>query len=264
MKVATGAPALQKKLGQHHLTRPEVARPLVEFLAPGGRRVVEIGPGGGILTGELLAAEARVLALELDPAWAFAVRQRLPAKALTVVATDALSFDWSRLPGGTLAAGNLPYNVATALIERLLPHHAAIPKAAFLVQLEVAERLAAMPGSDAYGALSVLTQARAVVEILGRVRPGAFHPPPKVDSAFVGLRLKSPPLPEAAMPAFTRLVHLAFGQRRKTLRNALAAGLGRERAEAVLSAAGIETGARAEELGLPAYVHLATVAGADP
>jgi 16S rRNA (adenine1518-N6/adenine1519-N6)-dimethyltransferase len=247
-------PPLKKALGQHHLVAGALCRPLLRFLAPEGERVLEIGPGGGVLTAELLAAGARVLAWELDLDWAAVLRRRLPDPRLALVAGDALEIAWERLPAPTLVAGNLPYSVATAIIEDLLPHHARIPKAAFLVQKEVADRIVAAPGSDAYGSFSVIVASYARPRILGRVKPGSFRPPPKVDSAFVGLELQPPPLPEKEMPNFVALVRLAFAQRRKTLRNALAAGWGRARAEAVLSAAGIPERARAEELGLETFL----------
>lgn len=251
------APPYRKRLGQHHLVDGALCRPLVEFLAPAGQRVVEIGPGAGALTAELLAAgAARVLALELDPDWARVLHRRLagreeagPAR-LAVAVADALDLPWERLPAPTLAAGNLPYNVATALVERLLPHHATVPRAAFLVQREVAERLVARPGDGAYGSLSVVVAAYAEARVLGRVRPGSFRPRPRVEGAFVGFRLRPPPLPPAAMRPFLATVRLAFGQRRKTLRNALAAGWGRRGAEAALERAGISPNLRAEALGL--------------
>ena len=114
-----------------------------------------------------------------------------------------------------------------------------MPRAAFLVQKEVAERIVAGPGDPGYGSFSVLVACYARASVLGRVRPGSFRPPPKVESAFVGLELHAPPLPPAEMPAFLATVRLAFGQRRKTLRNALAAGWGREEAERALAAAGL-------------------------
>lgn len=247
-------PPLKKALGQHHLVDGALLRPLIQFLDPQGKRVVEIGPGGGVLTAELLAAGAKVMGWELDPAWATVLRRRLPDPRLALVVGDALEIAWDRLPAPTLVAGNLPYNVSTAILEDLLPHHARISRAAFLVQKEVADRIVAAPGSDAYGSFSVIVAAYARARILGRVKPGSFRPPPKVDSAFVGLDLQPPPLPENEMPAFIALVRLAFGQRRKTLRNALAAGWGRERAEAVLAAAEIPERARAEELGLESFL----------
>jgi 16S rRNA (adenine1518-N6/adenine1519-N6)-dimethyltransferase len=250
-------PRYRKRLGQHHLVDGALCRPLVEFLAPAGERVVEIGPGAGALTAELLAAgAARVLALELDPDWAWELRRRLAGREeagagrLAVAVADALDLPWDRLRPPALAAGNLPYNVATALLERLLPHHSTVPRAAFLVQREVAERLVARPGDGAYGSLSVVVAAYAEARVLGRVRPGSFRPRPRVEGAFVGLRLRPPPLPPAAMRPFLATVRLAFGQRRKTLRNALAAGWGRSGAEAALEEAGIAPSLRAEALGL--------------
>jgi 16S rRNA (adenine1518-N6/adenine1519-N6)-dimethyltransferase len=247
---------LRRSLGQHHLTRPEVCAPLLDFLRPEGRRVVEIGPGGGVLTRELLRRDARVLAIELDLAWACRLGSSEASPDLQLVVADALEFPWERLPVGTLVAGNLPYNVATPILQRLLRWHGRIERAAFLLQYEVAERLAAVPGTRAYGALSLLVQARAEVQVLGRVRPGAFRPPPKVDSAFVGLRLHAPPLPESEMPKFEAMVAVAFGQRRKTLRNALRPAYPLRRIDRALTRSGIEPGLRAEALALDAFVEL--------
>jgi 16S rRNA (adenine1518-N6/adenine1519-N6)-dimethyltransferase len=250
-------PPLRKALGQHHLVSGALTYPLVDFLAPKGETVLEIGPGGGILTAELLAAGARrVIGWELDPDWAAHLRRTLSDPRLSLVVGDALRIAWERLPSSTLVAGNLPYNVATAILESLLPHHARVPRAAFLVQKEVADRIVATPGTDAYGSFSVLVAAWARPRILGKVKPGSFRPPPKVDSAFVGLELQPPILPDAEMPAFVALVRQAFAQRRKTLRNGLAAVWGKERAEAVLAAAGIPERARAEELGLGGFVEI--------
>jgi 16S rRNA (adenine1518-N6/adenine1519-N6)-dimethyltransferase len=248
------SPFLKKSLGQHHLTDPALCRPLVEFLRPEDGRVLEIGPGGGVLTTALLAAGARVLAWEVDLEWAAILRQRLPDPRLEVVVGDALDIPWTRMPAPTFAAGNLPYNIATALIERLFPHHGRVPRAAFLVQKEVADRLVASSGDPAYGSLSVLTAAYAEARLLGRVKRGSFRPPPKVEGAFVGFTLRPPPLPASEMPAFLGMVRLAFNQRRKTLRNALAAGWGREKAEAVLAAAGVGERVRAEEVGLSGFL----------
>jgi 16S rRNA (adenine1518-N6/adenine1519-N6)-dimethyltransferase len=262
-------PPLRKRLGQHHLVDGALCRPLLDYLRPAGERVLEIGPGGGVLTRELLAAgAAAVRAVELDPAWAAILAAELAAERaagrLALAVGDALEIDWRRLGqrwlGGRphLVAGNLPYNVATAIVERMLTGApaGAVPRAAFLVQREVADRLAARPGDDAYGGLSVLVAAYAEARVLGRVRPGSFRPPPRVESAFVGLAPHPPPLPAAEMPALLRTVALAFGQRRKTLRNALGAGWTKPGAAAALERAGIAPGARAEELGLDAFLAL--------
>ncbi|HEX2162906.1 MAG TPA: 16S rRNA (adenine(1518)-N(6)/adenine(1519)-N(6))-dimethyltransferase RsmA [Thermoanaerobaculia bacterium] len=257
-------PPLQKRLGQHHLVSGALCSPLVGFLRPAGERVVEIGPGGGVLTGELLAAgAARVVGWEVDPAWAAELGRRFAGeRRLAVVVADALDLDWPALAeeGPTLAAGNLPYNVATPILERLLPHHAAVPRAAFLVQKEVGEKLVARPGEPEYGSLSVLVAAYAEARLLGTVPRGAFRPPPKVDGAFVGLALRPPPLPAAEMPAFLATVRAAFAKRRKTLRNSLAAAWGRDDAEralaAFLPAHGLPPTARAERLGVAELVEL--------
>jgi len=169
-------PALKKALGQHHLVDGRLCQPLLSFLRPAGERVLEVGPGGGVLTEELLRAGARVWAWELDPEWAFALR---PAPALGVVVGDAMTIPWDRLPAPTLATGNLPYAISTALIARILRHPGRVPRSAFLVQKEVGDRLVAGPGDPDYGALSVLVAARAEARLLGRVKAGrssAFPP----------------------------------------------------------------------------------------
>lgn len=242
-------PVLRKSLGQHHLREPALCQPLVDYLAPAGARTLEIGLGGGVLTTALVAAGARVTAWELDPAWAFAAASRLGAGSPAIVVGDALELPWARIPSPFLVAGNLPYNVATPLIDRLLEQGRGCSRAAFLVQLEVAQRLVARPGDKAYGALSVLTEARARVRLLGRVRPGSFVPPPKVESAFVGLEPRAGAPSAERFAALRTLVHTAFGQRRKTLRNALTVGWPRPQVVAALELAGLAPGVRAEQLG---------------
>lgn len=274
-------PTKRKTLGQHHLRDEGLCRPAVEYLArfrPAATpptTVVEVGPGGGVLTSALLAAGHPVIALELDARWAFFLRSRdlgaagraisrnggtgrtgdrAPALRLGVV--DALAVDWSRLPGGAAVAGNLPYQIATALVEAMLDTVADGTIAVFLVQREVAERMAAAPGTPAYGGFSVLVQARCGVDVLARVRPGSFVPPPKVESAFVGLRFSSPPVPEAEWRGFKGAVRAAFGARRKTVRNSLAVAWGRSAAVAALDAAGLPGDARAESFALEAFLRL--------
>lgn len=223
--------------------------------------MVEVGPGGGVLTAELVRAGARVWAFELDLAWTGTLHGRLrrsvfdppPAHPPAIVAADALEIPWGRMPPGTLAAGNLPYNVATPIIERVLRHPDRIARAAFLVQKEVGERLVARPGDKAYGALSVKVQARATAHLLAIVRAGSFRPPPKVDGAFVGLVLRQPEDGPEARAALDATVDLAFSRRRKTLANSLGSGWGKERAIAVLESVGISPRARAEELGLDEF-----------
>ena len=243
-----------------------LCRPLIEFLfaglppvAPGaGARspVIEIGPGGGVLTAELLAAGAEVLALELDPEWADTLRSRLSSEKLSVKVGDVLDFDWASVPPGTLVCGNLPYQLGTAIVDRVLRAYPRVERAAFLLQREVVDRLVAGPGSPDYGSLSLLTQARASVARLGIVRPGSFVPPPKVDSAFVGLRLHAPPLPEGEMPAFEHLLRAAFSQRRKTLLNSFTSSFSRPAVEHALATLGRNLKTRAEALAMADFLAL--------
>lgn len=249
-------PSLKKRFGQHHLVRSELCRPLIDFLHPAGRNVVEIGPGGGVLTAPLVERGAKVTAIEMDAEWAWTLRRSLADETLRIVIGDAMAVAWERLRPGTMVAGNLPYQISTALIERLLPLHDLIPRAGFLVQREVAERLVARPGEPAFGSLSVLADAYAQTEMLARVTRSSFRPPPKVEGAFIGMRLRKPPLATAQMPGFVSLVRLSFSLRRKTLRNALASRWGRERAAAAVAALGMGDLVRAEEMDLEAFLRL--------
>jgi len=218
--------------------------------------VAEIGPGGGVLTAELLARGATVLALEIDPAWADALRVRLPTEKLLIKVGDVLDFDWGSLAPGTLVCGNLPYQVGTAIVDRVLHAFPRVERAAFLLQREVVDRLVAAPGDPEFGSLSLLSQARAEIRKLAVVRPGSFVPPPKVDSAFVGFRLHAPPLPESEMPDFERLLRAAFSQRRKTLVNSLSSSFSRRAVEECLIQLGHRPRTRAEALSLADFLEL--------
>ena len=138
----------------------------------------------------------------------------------------------------------------------MLRAHPLVERAAFLLQREVVDRLTAGPGDAEYGSLSLLTQARASVARLGIVRPGSFVPPPKVDSAFVGLRLHAPPLPEEEMPDFERLLRAAFSQRRKTLLNSFTSSFSRPVVEEALTTLGHDLKTRAEALGMADFLDL--------
>jgi len=235
-----------------------ICRPLIDFLEPENRLVVEIGPGGGALTQRLVAAGGRVLAVEIDIPWAMSLSREIRSLSAQVVIGDATEISWRHYPRGTLVTGNLPFNVSTVLIERLLPQWQTVPRAAFLVQKEVGDRLVARPGDEAYGGLSVVTAARARVSKLGKIKRGSFRPPPKVDGVFVGLELLEPPLGEERMAGFNSTVRLSFSQRRKQLRNSLASGWGRAVAMQALADAGIDPRSRAEELSLEKFVELHT------
>lgn len=252
-------PAYLKKFGQHHLRSGAICRPLVEFLAPAGETVLEIGPGGGVLTAELLGAGARVIGWELDKAWAFHLASRR-LEGLEVVLGDACRFPWTSLERRLLPTGNLPFNVGTVILEQAIGAAARrpdlLPRLGFMVQKEVGDRLRAKPGEEAWGALSALVQAQAEVTYLATVSAGSFVPPPKVAAAFLGFRPRPPLLPPEELSAFRGVVYLAFAQRRKMLRNSLESGWGRERAAAVLAAAGLDGRRRAETLEIAELVEL--------
>lgn len=262
----------RRALGQHFLRDEGVARRIVELLRPGAPDlVVEIGPGEGALTG-LLAAAGRLVALEVDPALAARLRARFNGAAhVEILEADALRHDYAGLPalrpdpaGRVLVAGNLPYSVGTAILAALLAAGPAIARAApmemaLMLQREVAERVAAVPGSRTYGSLSVLSQMAAEVRLAFSVPPGAFRPPPQVDSAVLHLRvLAEPPVAVTDRERFRAVVLAAFSQRRKTLANALGSGLGLPvgRLKDVLAATGIDPSRRAETLTLADFARL--------
>jgi 16S rRNA (adenine1518-N6/adenine1519-N6)-dimethyltransferase len=259
----------RKRFGQHFLHDPGILRRIVEAIAPQPEdRLVEIGPGEGALTLPLLRACGHLTAIELDRDLiaSLAARAR-DIGDLNIISADVLTVDFSKLAGlsrPSIAsklriAGNLPYNISTPILFHCLDHAAAIRDMHFMLQKEVVDRMAAPPGSKTYGRLSVMLQLRCTVEPLFRVPPGAFRPPPKVDSAIVRLTpLPTQALPDADSGMIDRLVRAAFGQRRKTLSNAL-----RDLATAKqIDAAGIDPRARAEQLAPSAFVALAqTLAG---
>lgn len=256
----------RKRFGQHFLQDPGVVERILRALRPEpGQRFVEIGPGQGVLTRPLLSITGHLDAVELDRDLAAALSgENLPG--LTVHGADALRFDYRSLapPGELRVVGNLPYNISTPLLFHLLGQAGAIRDMHFMLQREVVTRMAAPPGGGDYGRLSVMVQYRCRVERLFTVPPGAFRPPPKVNSAVVRLvPHPTPPVDVADEDVFRRLVAAAFSQRRKTLRNAL-----RDVAsEAVLEAAGIDPGERAERLSLERFAALsrrvAVLSGSD-
>ena len=249
-------PAFKKSLGQHHLRHPELCLPAIDFLRPRDRVVLEIGPGGGVLTVELMIAGATVVGLELDRSWAFELQRRTRGRRLSMVVADGLEWCWERLQPHHLVAGNLPFNVASPIIEAFATRASAVERAVFLVQDEVARRLTAAPGNRDYGMSTVLVGAWAEVSMLSRVRPGSFEPVPRVWGAFIGLRRREPPLPALEMKSFRKTVAAGFRQRRKTLANSLRSAWGREPSVAALSLSGLDGGRRAETLSVADFAAL--------
>ena len=254
----------RRALGQHFLRDQAIARAIVDLVAPTERDVVlEIGPGDGALTTLLVGRAGRVIALEVDRAFAAALRARLPGAE--VLDADARSWNYAGLAapagGRVLIVGNLPYSVGKPILTALIQARAAIDEMALMLQREVAERVAAAPGGKTYGSLSVFSQLHCDVRVALRVPPGAFRPPPKVDSAVLHLRvLREPRVPLRDEPRFEAVVRAAFAQRRKMLGNALGAGLGLplDVVRKAAAAAGVDPTRRAETLSLSEFAALAT------
>jgi 16S rRNA (adenine1518-N6/adenine1519-N6)-dimethyltransferase len=246
----------KKRLGQHFLFDPGILGRIADALDVGaGDTVLEIGPGPGGLTGQLarrVGDGGRLVAIEKDADMLPRLRASYPSA--TLVEADALETDWHELSRGSagrvLVTGNIPYNITSPLIDKALepPMPARV---VFLVQKEVADRVAAAPGSKAYGALSVGVQAVCRVERLFTVPAGAFHPPPKVDSAVLRLTpLEAPLVSEGARDSFRRMVVGLFGFRRKQLLRGLRelTGWPAERVQDVLAAAALRPDVRPEVL----------------
>jgi 16S rRNA (adenine1518-N6/adenine1519-N6)-dimethyltransferase len=213
---------LGRRLGQHFLFQQTLLDRIALAACPGAAgRVIEIGPGPGGLTAALAPRCAELILIELDPALAAGLRVRYEADArVRVIEGDVLATPLGQWAPATVC-GNLPYYITSPILEHTLALGAALERAVFLVQREVAERLAAAPGSRDYGYLSASVQAQCRVEKLFIIKPAAFRPPPKVDSAVVRLTpLATPLVPDLA--AFRRFASLCFRQKRKTLRNNLA------------------------------------------
>jgi len=256
---ATRHPPRRRRFGQHFLHDPAVIRRIVDALAPrAGEHLVEIGPGRGALTRELLGCHGCTLdAIEIDRDLTKQLRANFPPAANWALHQgDALDFDYRELArrrGGRLRiVGNLPYNISTPLLFRLLAHAAAIVDLTVMLQREVVARLSASPGTADYGRLTVMLVPQTRVEWLFDVGPGAFQPPPRVWSAVVRLTMRTAPQ-FAVSPSFGAVVAAAFAQRRKTLRKALSQLLSREQ----IGACGIDPAARPQTLSAQAFNSLA-------
>jgi 16S rRNA (adenine1518-N6/adenine1519-N6)-dimethyltransferase len=250
--------APRQRLGQNFVVDPNTVRRIARLAAVGpGDHVVEIGAGLGSLTRALLETGARVSAIELDDGLVGVLRETVPEAE--IVAADAREVDWGALLDGRPAVlvANLPYHAATAIVADLLDEVPLFERMLVMVQAEVGERLAARPGTKAYGAVSVKVAYWATAEVVGRVPPSVFLPRPKVESALVAIRRRPEPAGLASVPPdeLFRLVRAGFGQRRKTLRRSLASVASVDD----LVAAGIDPGARAEQLDVAAWVRLASV-----
>lgn len=250
----------KKRFGQHFLhDRSVIARIIAAARLDAQRDVVEIGPGLGVLTDELLAGAKHVHVMEIDRD----LIERLEARQeprLTVHAGDVLKLPWRDClpqPPYTLVA-NLPYNISSQIVFRLLDHRELFKRMVLMFQREVGERLAAAPGGKDYGILSVLCQLWYDIQPVCLVRPGAFKPPPKIDSLVLEfIPLAQPRVDPVDERFFRRVVKAAFTQRRKTLRNSLlAGGFTAAEIDAALQDSAISAGCRGETLTLDDFSRL--------
>jgi 16S rRNA (adenine1518-N6/adenine1519-N6)-dimethyltransferase len=250
----------KKHLGQNFLHERGVIEKIVLAINPQpGDRLVEIGPGQGALTFPLLDRHGALTAIEFDRDLLAPLAAAAQSHgALTLLNANVLDADFTALAAGgqIRLVGNLPYNLSSPILFHALEHADAIVDMHFMLQKEVVERMAAPPGNKVYGRLSVMLQAYSTVTPLFTVGPGAFRPAPKVDSAVVRLVPRAPAQVGIDDPRrFADIVRAAFGQRRKTLRNALHGVLD---GDAIL-AAGVRPDARAEQLHVDDFIRLANL-----
>lgn len=252
----------RRRFGQHFLHERGIIARIIACIDPRpGERLVEIGPGLGALTAPLLARADTLDVIELDRDLARRLSETFAAHAgLHVHVADALRFDFRALAGDgrrLRVVGNLPYNISTPLLFRLIEQARIIEDMHFMLQRELVERMAAGPGSRDYGRLSVMVGLACEVEKLLDVAPGAFRPAPEVRSAFVRLRTRrEPPIRLHDRAVFADIVGRCFSRRRKTLRNCLRDVL----SEPEIRALGIDPGVRPENLDLAAFGRLANAA----
>lgn len=262
--------APKRSFGQNFLVSPHTVEAIAKACIPDGdvsrARVLELGGGTGVLSRALLARAGHVTVVERDrdlvPVLADELADDVARGACTIVEGDAASVDVAALLGEPdperprVLAGNLPYQITGRLLERAVENADAVDRVVFMVQLEVAERLAAEPGSKTYGALTVFTRAAFRVKKLFNVSPGSFHPPPDVTSAVILLEPERPRRAEET-DTFRAVVKGAFGARRKTLRNAW----GKLDEPALVARAAEESGipleARGETLSVDAFARMA-------
>ena len=252
----------RKRFGQHFLVDRSVLARIAQAVSPvATERIVEIGPGLGALTEQLLARVPVIDAVEIDRDLVARLRQRWPL-ALRLHEADALAFDFEALAEGQRLrwVGNLPYNISTPLMIRMIDFTASITDAHFMLQKEVVDRIVAEPGGAAFGRLGVMMQAFFEVEALFEVPPEAFDPPPRVDSAVVRLRPLAVPRVRHR-DTLERLLAVAFGQRRKMLRGTLLPWLAAQGMDALSPAIGLSPTDRPEVVSVADWCRLADLLG---
>ncbi len=248
----------RKRFGQHFLVDQHYVGRVVEAIQPRPHDVmVEIGPGLGAMTTPLLERLGHLHVVEIDRDLVALLETRYPKEKLTIHSADALKFDFGKLGTRLRLVGNLPYNISSPLLFHLVQFSPHIVDLTFMLQKEVVDRMVAAPSTSDYGRLSVMLQYRFAMDRLFLVPPGAFRPPPKVDSAIVRMiPLGAQSLQPRDEECFAQVVAAGFSQRRKTIRNTLSKWLN----EADFASLAIDPGLRAENLSVTDFIHIADFA----
>ena len=258
MTIHSPPPAL-KRFGQHFLIDPNIVRKiLAEAAIRREETVFEIGPGRGVLTKKLCSVASHVIAVELDKKLVAYLSSICSQNNLDIQVGDALEFPYEKLPLGTVVVANLPYYVSTSLLFKLLDHRSRISRMVLMLQLEVAKRLVAKPGSRDYGTLSVLSQYCADLRLAFKIPSHCFRPKPNVDSAVVTLTLRPNKNEDATFDRdLIQIVRAAFSHRRKTLLNSFRdSGLMMEAIQLALTSVGIDPKRRAETVTMQEFIDL--------
>ena len=246
----------RKRFGQNFLVNEHVIHQIINAIAAKpSDHIVEIGPGLGVLTEQLLTTGAQVTAIELDRDLVTRLESKFSEYAnFNLINKDALTLDYAEIQADKIrVVGNLPYNISTPIMFRLLESSSQIEDMHFMLQKEVVKRLAAQPSTSSWGRLGIMVQYHCEVEDLLNVPPESFDPPPKVDSAVVRLKPQIPKTKAKNLSRLEKVVRIAFNKRRKTLRNALSDLYTEEQ----IMALEIDPGLRPENLTLEQYLSLA-------
>jgi len=252
----------KKSLGQNFLVNPGVIRKIFNSCSiSSADTVLEIGPGQGALTHSLAEQSRQLIAVEKDDDLAQQLAYDFSDTNVNIIQEDILKYSFDQLPQGTIVVGNLPYNITTPIIEKIIQNRHCIPTVYMTVQLEYGQRIAAVPNTKAYGPLSCFIQYYADTKILFKIKNTSFYPVPKVHSCFMRLDLHAQPkYPAKNETHLFQIIHASFGQRRKTIQNSLSSLLKKSDVIELLHTLHIDPTARAEQIELKDFIKLADMA----